>query len=184
MADLDGELPAIVAGDTGAFARWVAGAEPHLRASLRPFAATVDAEPILQEALLRIWHVAARHVPDGRPDSLLRFAIRIAKNLAIDEVRRPRAEPLDDDEAPAMPGPALSDPLLRRAIRECREKLRGKLAAVLEARLASAGAEPDRALAAKLGMRLNTFLQNVGRARRGLAECLKRRGVDLDEVLV
>ena len=114
MADLDGELPAIVAGDTGAFSRWVAGAEPRLRASLLPFAATVDAEPVLQETLLRVWQVAPRHVCDGRPESLLRLAVRIARNLAIDEVRRPRAEPLHDDDPPAAdPGPALSDQIGR-----------------------------------------------------------------------
>jgi hypothetical protein len=28
-------------------------------------------------------------------------------------------------------------------------------------------------------MRLNTFLQNIVRARRLLADCLRRRGIDL-----
>ena len=32
-------------------------------------------------------------------------------------------------------------------------------------------------------MRLNTFLQNFTRARKLLAECLRKRGVDLSEVL-
>ncbi len=35
-----------------------------------------------------------------------------------------------------------------------------------DARLAAGGAEPDATLAAGLGMRVNTFLQNFGRARR------------------
>jgi RNA polymerase sigma-70 factor (ECF subfamily) len=34
-------------------------------------------------------------------------------------------------------------------------------------------------LAERLGMRLNTFLQNVTRARKLLVECLERRHVDL-----
>ena len=38
-------------------------------------------------------------------------------------------------------------------------------------------------LATKLGMRLNTFLQNFTRARKMLADCLKRAGVVLDEEL-
>jgi hypothetical protein len=32
-------------------------------------------------------------------------------------------------------------------------------------------------------MRLNTFLQNVTRARRLLAQCLRRGGVDLEREL-
>jgi len=31
-------------------------------------------------------------------------------------------------------------------------------------------------------MRLNTFLQNFGRARRQLSACLRRKGVALEEV--
>lgn len=185
MADLDAHLPAIVAGDPDAFGRWVAGAEPRLRASLRPYAAAIDAEPVLQETLLRVWQVAPRHVPDGRPDSLVRLAIRIARNLAVDEARRRRTEGLDPQAIELVDpgGDAPGDPLLRRAIAECRDKLGGKPLQALDARLGAAGGEPDEALAARLGMRLNTFLQNVTRARRLLADCLRRRGVDLDEVL-
>ena len=71
------------------------------------------------------------------------------------------------------------DPLLRKAIEECRKALPGKPAAALLARIESAGAEPDALLAERLQMKLNTFLQNVTRARKLLAECLGRRGVQL-----
>jgi RNA polymerase sigma-70 factor (ECF subfamily) len=125
--------------------------------------------------------VAPRFVPDGRPDGLLRLAIRVARNLAISERRRVRAgafdpatEALPDDATAVAP-----DPLLRQLIALCREQLEGRPAQALEARLASGGAEPDEVLAQRLAMRLNTFLQNFTRARRQLAECLKRRGVDL-----
>ena len=50
------------------------------------------------------------------------------------------------------------------------------------ARLASAGGEPDAALAGGLGMRTNTFLQNFGRARRLLSGCLRGKGVALEEL--
>ena len=186
MIDLDDHLPAIAAGDAAAFGRWLAGAEPRLRLSLRAYAARVDTEAALQEALLRVWQVAPRHAPDGRPDSLLRLGIRVARNVAIDELRRSRSAPMDDagleqalaaaEVGPPRAGP---DPLLRRVIEECRDKLPGKPAEALAARLAAAGAEPDEALAARLGMRTNTFLQNFTRARKLLAECLERRNVDL-----
>ena len=187
--DLDVHLSAIAAGDAGAFGRWLAGAEPPLRRSLRPFAARVDTEAVLQEALLRTWQVAPRHTPDGRPDSLLRLALRIARNLAIDEVRRARSAPMDDEgleqalaaaEPSAKGEPRAPDPLLRRVIEECRRLLPGKPAEALTARLASGGGEPDETLAERLGMRLNTFLQNFGRARKLLAECLARHKIDLD----
>jgi RNA polymerase sigma-70 factor (ECF subfamily) len=186
MDDLDVHLSAIVIGDAAAFGRWVAGAEPSLREGLRSFAAKLDVEAVLQEALLRTWQVAPRHVPDGRDNSLLRLAQRIARNHAIDELRRARAAPTDDEgleralhDAGGEPAMIAPDPFLRRVIEKCRELLAGKPAEVLAARLASAGAEPDETLAERLGMRLNTFLQNFGRARKQLAECLEKRKIDL-----
>jgi len=183
--DLDAELPAIAAGDADAFGRWLAGAERPVRESLRSFAAAVDVEAVLQEALLRVWQVAPRFVPDGRPNGLLRLAVRIARNLAISEVRRLRAVPAEPGDleaalAEADRPPAPPDPMLRDAIRACRDRLPARPRQAIDARLASGGAAGDPDLAHSLGMRLNTFLQNVTRARQLLAECLRRRGVILD----
>lgn len=182
--DLDVELGAIVAGDSRAFARWVAGAEVPLRAELRRFAAVVDVEAVLQEALLRTWQVAPRLTRDSEANALLRLSLRIARNLAIDHARRDRAR-LDDASAieNASTAPASPDPLLRRVLLECEAKLPKKLGAALRARLASGGAEPDAVLARRLKLRVNTFLQNVTRARRLLAQCLRRSGVDLEREL-
>ena len=183
--DLDTHLPGIVAGDPDAYAAWVAGAEPRLRASLRSFAAHVDAEAILQECLLRVWQVAPRFDADGRPNALLRLAMQIARNLALSELRRLRVRPslvssLTEGSRPEpMVEPVSPDPLLRRVIAACREKLPRKPAQALEARL-TGSFRPDAELAAKLGMALNTFLQNFTRARRLLAQCLVRHGVDLE----
>ena len=155
----------------------------------RPFAARIDTEAALQEALLRTWQVAPRHTPDGRPNSLLRLALRIARNHAIDETRRARVAPMDDEAleqaaASVEPSPRGGpDPFLRQVIEECRRLLPGKPGEALAARLASGGAEPDETLATRLGMRLNTFLQNFGRARKLLAECLAKHKVDLDAEL-
>lgn len=188
MHDLDALLPSILLGDSQAFGRWAAGAEPFLRGSLRPYAAAVDAESILQETLLRIWQAAPRFEADGRPNGLLRLALRAARNLAVSELRRRRARPVDDEDLEALLARAAqaeesADPLLRRVIEGCRGQLAGKPAEALDARLQSAGGEPDEVLAERLGMRLNTFLQNFTRARKFLAECLGRHGVQVDEVL-
>lgn len=188
MLDLDRHLPAIAAADPDAFGDWAGAAEAELRESLRGFAAAVDVEAVLQEALLRAWQLAPRLRPDGRPNALLRFALRAARNLAVDEARRRRRVVAEGDEAlqrrldaAAGGGPAAPDPLLRRLIERCRDLLPGKPRQALEARLAAAGGEPDQAIAARLGQKPNTFLQNFTRARRLLAECLKGRGVALDE---
>jgi DNA-directed RNA polymerase specialized sigma24 family protein len=184
----EGLLAAIGAGDATAFARWLAGAEDRLRGSLRSFAERVDVESVMQETLVRVWQVAPRVQPDGRADPLLRLAIRIARNLAISDLRRRRLEPVEPDaldrlavEAEALaPAPdRWRDPLLRRAIEDCSRRLPARPAAALNARLSSAGAEPDTRVAEQIGMRVNTFLQNVIRARRFLADCLRKRGIDL-----
>ncbi len=182
--DLDAHLPAIAAGDASAFAAWLSGAEGEVRRSLRSFASSVDTEAVLQESLLRTWQVAPRLASDGRPNTLLRVALRIARNAAIDEIRRARLDPtgaedleraLHDDAGAVHPAPP--DPLLRDRIEACRAALPRQPGRALAARLSARGGVDDRALAEALQMQLNTFLESVGRARRLLAECLSSAGV-------
>jgi DNA-directed RNA polymerase specialized sigma24 family protein len=186
VTDLDVHLPEIQAGDSQAFAAWLTAAEPSLRRGLRGFARQVDVEAVLQEALLRTWQVSPRFEPDGKPNGLLRLAQRIASNLSISEVRRQqRSTPVDpellaagiDEETSYQPTPP--DPLLREVIQGCRDKLPPQPKAALAARLEGAGGQHDATLAEGLGMRKNTFLQNITRARKLLLECLRRAGIDL-----
>lgn len=179
MIDLDLHLAGIVAGDPDEFGRWVAGAEPAVRRSLSSFAARVDVESVLQEALLRLWQLAPRFEPDGRENGLLRLCLRIARNLALDELRQARRIEPGDEVDPTPIDPVVPDPLLRQWIEECRQRLPQKPALALAARLENAGAEPDEILAARLGMKPNTFLQNFTRARKLLADCLRAHGVEL-----
>jgi RNA polymerase sigma-70 factor (ECF subfamily) len=129
---------------------------------------------------VRVWQVAPRFTPDGQPDSLIRFAVRIARNLAVSELRRTKARAIEvedlDEGVTLVPVP---DPMLRQAIVECRDKLPTKPRMVLDARLEAAGGRDDAELADGLGMRLNTFLQNFTRARQLLAECLGKRGIEV-----
>ncbi len=181
-ANLDDLWPAVAAGDTHAYARWMSLAEPPLRRSLRGFAAAVDVEAVLQEALLRMWQIAPRFEADGRPEGTLRLALRVAKNLAISEARRMRADvaaPETLELAGAELEPATPDPMLRSSILECREALPPKPREALDARIFASGDEGDDVLAERLGQRKNTFLQNFGRARKLLAECLEKRGVQV-----
>lgn len=180
MTDSDFLHPQIAAGDADAFGQWLAAAEPRVRGSLASFARVVDAEAVLQEALVRVWQVAPRFTPDGQPDSLIRFAVRIARNLAVSELRRTKARAVEaadlDEGIVDVPVP---DPMLRQAIADCRDKLPTKPRMVLDARLEAAGGRDDAELAGGLGMRLNTFLQNFTRARQLLAECLGKRGIEV-----
>lgn len=181
--DTDVEVPAIAAGDERAFARWLARAEASVRGSLRRYAVVADTEAVLQEALLRVWQVAPRWQADGRPNGLLRLAIRIAQNLAISAARRHRLTPVpagDELPEPAVAPAGVPDETLRGALANCREKLPPQPAAALAARLDDGGLRHDQELAAALGMRTNTFLQNITRARRLLADCLRASGIDLD----
>jgi DNA-directed RNA polymerase specialized sigma24 family protein len=184
--DLDVHLAAIAQGDVDAFGAWVARAERPLRDALRSFAAQVDTEAVLQEALLRVWQLAPRiATDDGRPNALLRFGLRVARNLAISEWRRlARSEPTEpqtlEAHADASATEAVApDPLLRARIESCREQLPKKPAQALAARLESGGREPDEQLAERLSMRTNTFVQNVARARQFLARCLEAHGIVL-----
>ena len=176
---------AIISGDLDAFARWVARAEPRIRRSLSSFAGRVDTEALVQDALLAVWQVAPRFQPDGRPEGLLRLGIRIAQHRAISELRRARVAPteieaLERAAAALAEDPQPPDPLLRRLIQGCRDKLPERPARALAQRLAAHGGRSDAELAQELGMRLNTFLQNIRRARLALADCLQSQGVSLD----
>ncbi len=181
--DTDQELAAIAAGDADAFARWLSRAERPLRRGLARFAAVADTEAVLQEALLRVWQVAPRCVGDGRPHGLLRLGMRIAQNLAVSTARRHRLQPMAaGDELPELSVEpiAMHDDSVRLAISRCRDKLPTQPKAAIAARLDDVGLRPDHELAQRLGMRTNTFLQNITRARTLLAECLRRAGIDLD----
>lgn len=185
MTDLDVFLPGIVRGDVQMFASWMSRAEPTVRATLRSFAASIDVEAVLQESLLRVWQVASRFEPDGRPNGLVRFTIRIARNLAVSEVRRTRATPVEADSLDTATAVEVRDPdpMLRKAIVQCRDALPAKPRQAFDARLASAGGRDDVEIAESLNMRLNTFLQNFTRARQMLADCLRKKGVDIDQEL-
>jgi len=175
------QLASISAGDDRVFARWCSTVEHPLRSSLRAFAAKTDTEAVLQETLLRVWQVAPRFTHDGKPNALLRFAVRISRNVALSECRkRGVPEPAPEEMPEPTVAPVTPDPHLRAQISKCKEKLPKQPGVVLEQRLLSGGADDDTTLAQRLGMSLNTFLQNFTRARKFLRECLEKAGVNVD----
>jgi hypothetical protein len=119
-------------------------------------------------------------------NSLVRLAIRIARNLAIVERRRRPADQWDETtmERAGMETRvklrAPQGPMLRTAIEKCRSSLPKPAEQALAVRLASRGVAPDETLAERLTVPLITFLQNVGCARTLLAESLHARGAQLN----
>jgi DNA-directed RNA polymerase specialized sigma24 family protein len=174
-------------GDRQAFGDWMGRVERPIRASLARFARAVDVEAVVQETLLRMWTLAC---DPGREltgeNASLRFALGVARNLARAEARRfareDRVDPHELPEVPVEPEPVPS-PGLRAAIEDCWRRLAGRPGDALRLRVSLGAGMSDQELAPFLGMTLNTFLQNVVRARRRLADCLRGRGVDLREVL-
>ena len=183
MSEIDDAYQRIQEGDEEAFTSWVRFCETPLRKSLRRFARYVDVESVVQEGLLRMWRLAPTQKLEGENASL-RFALRLVHNLAVSEARRhgkaTQAELEDLTEFPDLevPPDPPADDWLRQAILRCLEKLPNRPRAALTARLREG---PDRELARSVRMQLNTFLQNIVRARKLMAECLKRAGVNVED---
>lgn len=187
MTEIDQLWARVVIGDRRACGDWMGRVERPIRRSLAPFARAVDAEGIVQEALMRMWLFASeRGATLTGENASLRFAIVLARGLARNEARKRGRElllpPADLPEPALQPEPP-ADPLLAHAIRECFGKLASKPLAALRARLEARGGQPDTALARALGMTANTFLQNIVRARRAIEKCLEGRGISIEEAL-
>jgi DNA-directed RNA polymerase specialized sigma24 family protein len=175
-------------GDRDAFAEWMGMVEHPLRRSLARFARAVDVEVAVQETFLRMWLFASdpQKSLEGENASL-RFALAVARNVALEEVHHAHLErfvDLDNLEqlSEGRFTPAMPDPALAKAIADCVGRLPKQPNRALTARIQD-GHLPDRELARGVRMKLNTFLQNIVRARRLVAECLEKRGVQAGEIL-
>ena len=166
------------------FARWMSLVERPLRASLRRFARAVDVEVVMQETFLRMW--IALNDPARTftgENATLRFALRVARLVALEEVRAARhghlvpLEELDPSREPEVPPEPVRDAGFLHAIRECIDRLSGAPKRALLARLHGGHTHGDRVLASLVRMQLNTFLQNIVRARRAVADCLASKGL-------
>jgi RNA polymerase sigma factor (sigma-70 family) len=183
VTEVDRRWQEVKTGDPRAFAGWLRLTEIPLRRSLRRFATAVDVEEVMQEGLLRLWMLAPGKDLRGENASL-RYAVTVMHNLARKIAKRNGLIHLiPDDEIertnPVNPGP-LPDPALARIIKMCLGKLPRKPRRVMEMIVAAGHAVSNRILAERLGMKLNTLVQNLVRGRKALRRCLERNGVRLD----
>jgi DNA-directed RNA polymerase specialized sigma24 family protein len=186
MTEIDALWLRVCDGDQVAFGDWMGRVERPIRRSLIPFARAVDAESVVQETLLRMWVQARDRVQElSGDDASLRFAAGMARNLARNMARKYGRElhlPPEGMPEPSVAPEPPADPFLRRAIAECFGRLAKKPLLAMRARLADGHHRDDGTLAEQLGMTLNTFLQNIVRARQQLAKCLGAKGVKLQEI--
>jgi len=182
MSEIDDRWSLACRGGERAFGEWAGRVERPVHLSLRPFARAVDTESVVQETLVRMWHRSRDPDPTLTGENAsLRYAIRVAHNLARNVARKHRREHLlPPEDLPHEPGPTTepseSDPLLRRIIQRCLDALPGPLRRALRVRL-HGGHRPAREQATEAGMTVNTFHQNIVRARRNLGGCLEKHGV-------
>jgi DNA-directed RNA polymerase specialized sigma24 family protein len=185
MSEIDDLWSRATAGDREAFGDWMGRVERPIRRGLQRFAAAIDVESVVQETFLRMWLRASK---SGEPlvgeNASLRFAWVLAVNLARNMARKHHREVPDGGERnePAAPVATPADPLLRQRILDCIGTLARKPREALMARL-TRGASPDLELARGLKMAVNTFLQNIVRARRQMEDCLRSKGVFEHEAL-
>jgi RNA polymerase sigma-70 factor, ECF subfamily len=103
----------------------------HMRRALRLAQASTgsaaDADDIAQEAFVRVWHHAGSFNP--RIARFTTWFYRIVVNLAVDRLRRPRAEALELAAEVASDAP---DPLADLVAREEQTILNGALAQIPE----------------------------------------------------
>lgn len=149
--------------------------ERSLKAYLRgSFPAVRDVDDVVQESYVRIWRRA------GKPlDSVKGFLFRVARNLALDLVRRDRVSPVVAvEDVAAIPAADLGESAVDRLSREEKLVLLGEALATLPGRLREivflhkVQGLSQREVAGKLGLSektvANQVLRGVGRVERYL----------------
>lgn len=174
-AEIESLIARVALGDRRAFDALYAATSAKLFAvSFRILDNRAEAEDTLQEVFVRIWHNAGRYRANGL--SPMTWVITIARNLAIDRLRKRRAgqAPLDEaaELADLSPGPeALTIAAAERGrIAACMGQLDPDRAEAV--RRAYVEGESYAELAARYGLPLNTVRTWLRRSLLKLRECL------------
>ncbi|WP_166434027.1 sigma-70 family RNA polymerase sigma factor [Roseovarius spongiae] len=164
-------------GDREAFGRLYSLTSAKLfGVALRVLNDRAEAEEVLQEVFVKVWRNADRYRANGL--SPMTWLITIARNAAIDRLRRRREGQAELDAAEVVPDPA-PGPEAHAVAGSERERLAGcfgelerdKAEAVRRAYL---GGETYAELAAAMDVPLNTMRTWLRRSLLKLRECLDR----------
>ncbi len=175
MMDEDALVQRCVQGDTEAFSQLVTRFErPLFNVALRVLHDHEEARDVVQTAFLRAW----KHLGSYRPEHrFFSWIYRIAYNEAVNQLRKRRTEPLDDQlvSAERRPDEAAADEqtatMVERAVEELDEDLRQVI--VLRHWLDQSYDE----MAETLGIPAKTVKSRLFTARQRLAKVLQKRGV-------
>lgn len=175
-AELVSLLSAAAEGDQGAFERLYAATRAKLYGIVLRILRRADlAEEVMQESYLQIWRSAREF--DARRASAITWMVAIARNRAIDRLRR-RTEISIDEESAAMDVAAESlDPLAAREMTEELRRLLGCLGTLDEDRrqlvlLAYYDGLSRDELAARFNRPANTIKTWLRRSLIEVRECL------------
>lgn len=173
--DLDDLLARCALGDRGAFRGLYDLAAPKLfGVALRILGNRGDAEDAVQEAFMKVWHGAGRYQPGRGPAAA--WLVTIARNSAIDRLRRRSAPTRDLDDLPGLADPAPSPEATtiagdeRRRIADCLGRLAPDRATAVQAAYLEGWSYDE--LARRFGVPLNTMRTWLRRALISLRECL------------
>lgn len=142
---------------------------------LRVLKDRAEAEDVLQDIYIKIWHNAGRYRANGL--SPMTWLITVARNAAIDRLRaRPRVAPADSrpeapDPAPGPEAAAIAASEARRIV-DCLAELPPDRAAAV--RGAYLDGQSYEALAERFAVPLNTIRTWLRRSLLSLRECLAR----------
>jgi RNA polymerase sigma-70 factor (ECF subfamily) len=177
-AQLGDLIARMSSGDRAAFEDIYAATSPKLfGVVLRIIRQRELAEEVLQEAFIRIWRNAARY--DAEKAAPMTWMASIARNRAIDEVRRRGLDLVDDPDAAALvrdPGPSPADAAALgesvRALSHCLEELESPRGEMV--RLAYLEGYSREALADRFDQPVGTVKTWLRRSLMLLRDCLDR----------
>lgn len=174
---LNGLLTQVAGGDRNALAELYTRTAPQLLGLVQRMLHKRDvAEEILHDAYLRIWHNAATF--SAQRGSAMSWMVAIARNAALDRLRRQRREvpldalpdydaPTDDADGPAAAAIATAE---GRALADCLEQLEAEQRNCLL--LAYYHGLTHEELAQRLGRPMGTVKSWIRRSLLRLRQCL------------
>ena len=169
-------LAAVAKGDRAAFERLYAATRAKLYGVVLRILRRRDlADEVMQETYLKIWNSAGQF--DPAMASPITWMVAIARNRAIDQVRKKTEVSIDEDPAVLEIAAESPDPLARREMTEELRRLLACMGALDEERrrlvlLAYYSGFSRDQLAAKFAIPVNTVKTRLRRALIEIRECL------------